>query len=103
MTDDLNHTLGYLNDMWMFNVTSGWWTWLSGSNAINQAGLYGVQGMASLNNFPGARVYHSMVMHPSGQLIFVFGGYGYDTVILGMPCLIECMLIESHIRIWIFE
>ena len=76
--------------MWIFNTTSGWWTWMSGSNTINQVGVYGTQGMASVNNQPGARYRHSMVIHLSGQLIFVFGGWGYDTATTqGIPCLIQ--------------
>ena len=88
----LNHTLGYLNDMWMFNVTSGWWAWMNGGITIDQVGVYGAQGVASANNRPGARNDHSIVMRPSGQLIFVFGGYGYDTTSQGRPCskLNEC-------------
>ena len=65
--------------MWMFNVTSRWWTWLSGSNTTKQMGIYGTQGVADKKNGPGARDGHSMVMHPSGELMFVFGGWGYDT------------------------
>ena len=61
--------------MWMFNITSGWWTWLSGSSTISQAAVYGTQGNASATNQPSSRRSHTIVMHPSGQVIFVFGGY----------------------------
>lgn len=64
--------------MWMFNITSGWWTWLSGTDGINQAGLYGARGFTNAMNLPGCRTGHSMLMHPSGKFIFVFGGGGYD-------------------------
>ena len=65
----------------------GNWTWLSGNNIINELGIYGTQGVASVNNRPGARNGHSMVMHLTEQLIFVFGGYGYDTAaIKGKTC-----------------
>lgn len=72
----LNHILGYLNDLWMFNVSSGWWTWLSGSNLTNPKGFYGAQGLESANNQPGGRDSLTMAMHPSGQSIYVFGGHG---------------------------
>ena len=66
----------------MFNVISGWWTWLSGTNTVDQKGIYGTQGIADVQNRPSARNYHSMVMYPSEQLMFVFGGsgYGYDPI-----------------------
>lgn len=68
----------------MYNVTSGWWTWLSGSPTFYQRGVYGTQGLAEVNNQPGARRWHSMVIDPSGQSIFVFGGDGYDANSAGM-------------------
>ena len=64
--------------MWMFNLTSGRWTWLSGASFINEKGLYDNVGMVSENSRPGARQCNSMVMHPSGQSMFLFGGFGYD-------------------------
>jgi hypothetical protein len=30
--------IGYLNDLWMFNVTSGDWTWMGGSSQAQHAG-----------------------------------------------------------------
>lgn len=79
----MTELLGQLNDMWMFSITSGRWTWLSGSDTREQLGKYGTPGIASLNNVPGARSDHSMVIHPSGQSIFVFGGWGYDSLSQG--------------------
>lgn len=64
--------------MWLYNVTSGLWTWLSGANAINQVGTYGIKGEASMKNWPGARYAHSMVLDPSQKTLILFGGWGYD-------------------------
>lgn len=58
-------------------IPAGNWTWLSGNNTVNQVGIYGTQGVASVNNVPSGRTGHTMVIHPSGQLIFVFGGFGF--------------------------
>lgn len=63
----------------MHNFTSGWWTWLNGPNRINQVGIYGTLGEAYANNQPGARHCHSLRIHSSGQLIFLFGGIGLGT------------------------
>lgn len=66
--------IGSLNDMWMFNLTERKWTWLKGAKIVNQAGIYGTQGVVTINNEPGARFAHAAAMDPSGQLIFLFGG-----------------------------
>src|SRR5437762_8298093 len=35
---------GTLNDLWSFSTATGQWTWVAGSNAANQNGVYGTQG-----------------------------------------------------------
>lgn len=54
------------------------WTWASGANVINQAGIYGTQGTASASNAPGARVNAASWVDSSGNL-WLFGGYGVDS------------------------
>jgi len=54
------------------------WTWLSGSNSINQLGVYGTQGVASPDNTPGARVSPVSAVDLSGNF-WLFGGYGNDS------------------------
>ena len=54
------------------------WTWMSGSNTINQLGVYGTQGVASPNNSPGSRVGPVSVVDLSGNF-WLFGGYGNDS------------------------
>ncbi|MGO8720614.1 MAG: kelch repeat-containing protein [Acidobacteriaceae bacterium] len=51
------------------------WTWISGSNAINQLGVYGTKGTANIGNTPGARTSPSSWTDVSGNL-WLFGGYG---------------------------
>ena len=46
---------GYLNDLWKYNISTGNWTWMKGSNSVNQTGVYGTQGTAASGNTPGAR------------------------------------------------
>ncbi len=63
---------GYLNDLWEFDGT--YWTWVSGSNARNQAGIYTSIGSTGT---PGGRQAPSFWIDSSGDL-WLFGGYGYD-------------------------
>lgn len=47
---------GSRNDLWKYEPANGNWTWVSGSNLINQPAVYGTQCVPSVNNIPGARL-----------------------------------------------
>jgi N-acetylneuraminic acid mutarotase len=67
----------YLNDLWKYSA--GQWTWMGGSNVINQTGTYGTQGTAASTNVPGARGSAVSWTDKAGNL-WLFGGAGYDSV-----------------------
>ena len=67
---------GNLNDLW--NYSAGQWTWMAGSNLINQAGIYGTQGTAAPTNIPGSREQAFSWIDSSGNL-WLFGGDGFDS------------------------
>jgi N-acetylneuraminic acid mutarotase len=69
--------LGSLNDLWMYAVSSGEWTWVSGSTAVNSKPVYGTQGVAAATNVPGARAGSVAWFDATGNL-WLFGGSGYD-------------------------
>jgi len=71
-----------LNDLWKYDGYN--WTWISGSNYYNTLGNYGVQGISSSSNFPGAR-YSSIGWIDSNNHIWLFGGYGYSSINLDVP------------------
>ena len=52
---DSTGAVGKLNDLWRYSPSTGLWTWVSGGNVGNAAGVYGTQGTASASNVPGAR------------------------------------------------
>jgi len=66
---------GDLNDLWTYNPSSGQWTWVSGSNEIGAAGVYGTQGVASAGNAPSARYQASSWVDPTGNF-WIFAGAG---------------------------
>ncbi len=68
---------GILNDLWKYEPTTGMWTWMSGSNAYNQFGVYGTLGVPSPSNVPGARGAAVTWTDKSGNL-WLFGGEGND-------------------------
>jgi N-acetylneuraminic acid mutarotase len=53
------------------------WTWIGGSSTLNASGVYGTQGVASMSNVPGARLYAVSWIDLSGNL-WLFGGMGID-------------------------
>jgi N-acetylneuraminic acid mutarotase len=67
---------GDLNDLWEYNA--GQWTWIDGSNIINQQGSYGTQGVSGVANIPGAR-YNPTTWTDKAGNFWLFGGVGYDT------------------------
>lgn len=53
-------------------------TWVSGSNTVNAAGVYGTKGVSAAANVPGARV-DSVSWKDAAGNIWLFGGLGYAT------------------------
>jgi N-acetylneuraminic acid mutarotase len=68
----------YLNDLWRFDPTTLEWTWISGSELLNQPGEYGTKGAAAASNVPGAR-YQSVSWIDRDGRLWLFGGYGFAT------------------------
>lgn len=63
---------GDLNDLWKYDSTTNTWTYVSGSNLVNQPGVY------SGTEVPGARDSAVSWIDGSGNL-WLFGGEGYDS------------------------
>ena len=75
----INNESGQQNDLWQFNPTTKQWTWISGSQALNQAGVYGsATGNPSSSIFPGARQSATTWIDSSGNF-WLFGGQGWDS------------------------
>jgi N-acetylneuraminic acid mutarotase len=66
-------TQGYLNDLWKFDPTILEWTWVSGSNTVNQSGTYGTKGIPAPSNVPGGKESPVSWLDPQGNF-WVFGG-----------------------------
>jgi len=69
---------GNLNDLWSYTVTSGEWTWVSGSNTTGGSPSYGTRGTATASNHPGAR-YGAVSWFDSSDNLWLFGGTGVDS------------------------
>lgn len=67
---------GSFQDLWKFDPVAGRWTWVKGSQGVNGAGSYGVQGTPGAGNQPGARSNSVSWTDGSGRL-WLFGGNGF--------------------------
>lgn len=47
--------MGFFNDLWKYDPLTNMWTWMSGSNQLNQPGVYGTRCVPSAANVPGGR------------------------------------------------
>ena len=74
---DAAGVVGNLNDLWRYSPTTNEWTWISGGDADNTAGVNGTQGTAAAGNVPGARYSASSWKDSTGNF-WLFGGVGYD-------------------------
>jgi Galactose oxidase, central domain len=66
---------GNRNDLWKYSLSTGLWTWVSGSNVPNPVGVYGAQGVAAAGNVPSPRGSAFSWTDTSGNL-WMFGGSG---------------------------
>src|SRR5205823_936940 len=46
----LNSNYQSYNDLWKYDPAANVWTWVTGTNALNDAGNYGIQGVPSATN-----------------------------------------------------
>ena len=69
--DDSVGNWGDLNDLWKYS--NGQWTWVSGSNLVNQSAVYGNMGIPDPTNTPGGRINSSAWIDSNGDL-WLFGG-----------------------------
>lgn len=70
---------GYLNDLWKYDPnpaspTYNQWTWMQGSNAINDTGSYGIQGVANASNLPPSRHETSCSWTDNAGDLWLYGG-----------------------------
>ena len=70
-------SLAYTTFSFSQTASSTFLTWMKGDNTINQAGIYGTQGIVDTVNKPGARDFSATWKDNNGNL-WLFGGYGYD-------------------------
>ena len=69
----VNTSSGAYNDMWRFNIATNNWTWMKGSNTVNQPAVYGTINVPDPANVPSARWSFGRWKDSNGDL-YLFGG-----------------------------
>jgi hypothetical protein len=78
-------TTGLLSDLWKYNIASGQWTWVSGSNLASVNGVYpAAVGTGTTTTAPGGRQAAVLWVDASNN-IWLFGGFGLDSAGTGAP------------------
>jgi len=67
--------VGYVNDLWVFDVAQRQWAWICGNSSVNGDPVYEFQYESNPYVAPGAR-YGSALWNTSGNDPIIFGGYG---------------------------
>ena len=75
---DVNAPFNCYNALWMFDPATGMWTWMRGANVINSQGNYGVKGVPSVANDPGARTFAPISWVDNQNDLWMYAGQGYD-------------------------
>jgi N-acetylneuraminic acid mutarotase len=74
---DFTPELEFYSDLWKFDPHTGLWTWMSGSNELDDTGQYGSEGTAATANYPPPRSDARAVVDHAG-MFWLFGGNGVN-------------------------
>ena len=67
---------GFINDTWVYNTSENLWYYKTGSlSGIDEAGVYGMQGVSDPANTPGGKASGASMVDNNGFL-WLFGGVG---------------------------
>ncbi len=69
----------FKNDLWKYNISTNEWTWIKGSDVINQNGIYGTLGIPADTNTPGAREFSAYWTDANGDF-WLFGGQNFGSL-----------------------
>lgn len=90
----------YFQDLWMYNRKTNVWVWKGGNKyANNGLGNYGIKGVYSTNNIPGAREKGKTWTDKQGNF-YLYGGYGSDGSSSKEGCLNDLWKYDISINQW---
>ncbi|HKR07420.1 MAG TPA: kelch repeat-containing protein, partial [Bacteroidia bacterium] len=66
-----------LNDLWRYNPVTNNWTWMSGSDTLDAAGIYGIKCNGDSSTIPGSRFESPAGITDSNNDFWLFGGFSW--------------------------
>ncbi len=90
-------SLGVLNDLWKYDLSSNNWTWMHGSNLVNPAGNFGTKGVSSPSNTP-ARKTRATCWTDTLNNFWVYAGYDQNNAAWG-----DLWKYDPSINEWVWE
>ncbi|MCZ7554930.1 MAG: hypothetical protein M5R41_00835 [Bacteroidia bacterium] len=70
------------NDLWRYDPRNNEWTWIAGAKEMDEKSQYGIRGIPSTGNAPGARKAAAAWAHNNSEF-WMFGGLGYTEMLAG--------------------
>jgi hypothetical protein len=92
---------GLYSALWRYKPETNKWTWMKGPSTPNEPGIYGVQGVPSPNNKPGARSYGMLTWTDTEGKLWMYGGAGFSSS--GSPIALSDLWkydIDTHEWTW---
>jgi Galactose oxidase, central domain len=77
--------VGFLNDIWEYQASTGQWIWWKGSSNVNESGAYLTNGIPFVNNNVGGRRGTAIWQPDVNHYVWMFGGEGYDSTSAAPP------------------
>ncbi len=65
----------FFNDLWMFNTSTNLWTWMGGTDTVDNAGVFGIKGLPDSTNLPSSRSCNC-TWSDDDDNFYLFGGAG---------------------------
>jgi len=72
----VDHNYADHNDLWRYNPVTNEWTWMTGTNTVNDAGSYGTKGIPSASNRPPSKGWGPTSWVDNNGDFWLFGGMG---------------------------
>jgi N-acetylneuraminic acid mutarotase len=77
--------IGWLNDLWKYNITANQWTWVKGDNTPDVPGVYGTRLTPAAANKPGARAGSVALTDNNGHFGLLGGNTALDNSTITDP------------------
>ncbi|MCB0782376.1 MAG: hypothetical protein KDC03_23045 [Flavobacteriales bacterium] len=69
----------YYSDLWRFDTSTENWTWINGTQQVEQAPIHGTQGVPDISSTPGSRAEMIATWTDRDNNLWLFGGQAIDS------------------------